>query len=76
MAETQHADRIAERLRLLESDADLAQARYANGLATFLPVLSMGTRLLDARRDLSDSRARTQTALVALYKSLGSGDYP
>jgi NodT family efflux transporter outer membrane factor (OMF) lipoprotein len=76
VAETQHADRIAERLRLSQSDADLAQARYAHGLTTFLPVLSTGTLLLDARRDLSDSRARAQTALVALYKSLGSGDYP
>ena len=76
VAETQNADRIAERLRLSQSDADLAQARYANGLTTFLPVLSASTRLLDARRDLSDSRARAQTALVAIYKSLGSGDPP
>jgi len=76
VAETQHADRIAERLRLSQSDADLAQARYANGLTTFLPVLSTNTLLLDARRDLSDSRARAQTALVAIYKSLGGGDSP
>ncbi len=74
VAETQNASRIAERVRLSQSDADLAQARYANGLTTFLPVLSTSTLLLDAQRDLSDSRARAQTALVAIYKSLGSGE--
>jgi NodT family efflux transporter outer membrane factor (OMF) lipoprotein len=74
VAETQNASRIAERVRLSQSDADLARARYANGLTTFLPVLSTGTQLLDAERDLSDSRARAQTALVAIYKSLGSGE--
>jgi outer membrane protein TolC len=36
-----------------------------------LPVLSASTTLLDAKRDLSDSHARAQTALVAVYKSLG-----
>jgi len=76
VAETQHASRIAERLRLSENDADLAQARYANGLTTLLPVLSTNTRLLDSRRDLSDSLAREQTALVAIYKSLGGGQAP
>ena len=76
VAETQHASRIAERLRLSENDADLARARYANGLTTFLPVLSTSTQLLDSRRELSDSRARAQTALVAIYKSLGSGQAP
>ena len=76
VAETQHADRIGERLRLAQSDADLAQARYANGLTTFLPVLGARTVLLDSRRDLSDSQSRVQTALAAIYKSLGSGDAP
>ena len=76
VAETQRANRIAERLRLSEDDADLAQARYASGLTTFLPVLSTSTQLLDSRRDLSDSRARTETALVAIYKALGSGQAP
>ncbi len=71
VAETQHGNRIAERLRLSESDADLAQARFASGLTTFLPVLAANTQSLDARRDLSDSRSRQQTALVAIYKSLG-----
>ena len=76
VAETQHAGRIDERLRLSENDADLAQARYANGLTTLLPVLSTRTQLLDSRRDVSDSLARAQTALVAIYKSLGSGPAP
>lgn len=74
VAETQRANRIAERLHLSQDDADLAQARFANGLTTFLPVLTANTLLLDVRRDLSDSRARVQTALAAVYKSLGSGD--
>ena len=74
VAETRHASRIAERLRLSESDAELARARYANGLTTFLPVLSTSALVLDAKRDLSDSQSRAQTALVAIYKSLGSGE--
>jgi NodT family efflux transporter outer membrane factor (OMF) lipoprotein len=74
VAETKRANQISERLRLTESNADLAQARFANGLTTFLPVLSTSAELLDARRDLSDSRSREQTALVAIYKSLGYGE--
>ncbi len=76
VVETRRTSRIAERLRLSESDADIAQARFANGLTTFLPVLSASTLSLDAKRDLSDSRARAQTALVAIYKSLGIGAAP
>ena len=76
VAETQRADRITERLRLAQGDSDLAQARFANGLTTFLPVLDAGTRLLEASRDLSDSRSRAQTALVAIYKALGIGAAP
>jgi NodT family efflux transporter outer membrane factor (OMF) lipoprotein len=76
VAETQQASRVAERVRLAGSDADLAQARFASGLTTFLPVLGANALLLDARRDLSDSRARAQTALVAIYKSLGSAEAP
>jgi NodT family efflux transporter outer membrane factor (OMF) lipoprotein len=74
VAETQYANQIMERLRLSESDANLARARFANGLTTFLPVLSANTALLDARRDLSDSRSREETTLVAIYKSLGYGE--
>jgi len=76
IAQTQQTTRIAERLRLSESDAALARARFANGLSTFLPVLNANTLVLEAERDLSDGRARTQVALVATYKSLGSGEAP
>ena len=52
-------------------DAALAQARYANGLTSYLPVLSAKATAIDTLRDLAGSRARVQTALAALYKALG-----
>ena len=74
LAEMRHSAHIAERLSLAQSDAKLAQARYANGLTTFLPVLTANTQLMDVERDVSDSRGRLQTNLVAIFKSLGSNN--
>jgi outer membrane protein TolC len=52
-------------------EAVLSQARYANGLTTYLPVLSASASLIDAQRDQAESTARTQAALASLYKTLG-----
>lgn len=73
LAETQRDERMLERVRNDEDDASLARARYANGLTTYLPVLNATTTLLAAQRDRTDSRARGETALAALYKALGDG---
>jgi outer membrane protein TolC len=71
VAETQRHARLAERVRNGADDARLAQARYAHGLTSYLPVLSTSATVIDAERDLTDSTARARTALAALYKALG-----
>ena len=73
VSETQRSVEFAERVANGRVDVGLAQARYANGLTTYMPVLSANTTLLEAQRDLTDSTARLQTALTALYKALGDG---
>lgn len=62
---------FSERLRSSAQDAQLSQARYANGLTDYLRVLSAKSALIDAQRDLVDSHSRAGTALTALYESLG-----
>jgi len=70
-AETQRQAQLTVRARSTGEDLALAQARYANGMASYLPVLAATATDLGARRDLAESRARAQTALAALFKSLG-----
>ena len=71
VAETQRDAQLLERVRDAEDDASLARARYANGLTSYMPVLSATAALLEAQRDLTESTARVHTALAALYKALG-----
>ena len=71
VVETQRDLQFAERVRGAEDEARLAQARYVDGLTSYLPVLSATATLIEARRDQSDSTARVQTTLAALYKALG-----
>lgn len=71
VAEVRRGERIGERLRLAENDAALAQAGFAHGLSNYLPVLSARSAVSDMARERSDSVARAQTALVAVFKSLG-----
>jgi outer membrane protein TolC len=54
-----------------EEEASLARTRHADGLTSYLPVLSATIAIIDAQRDLTESTARVQTALAALYKALG-----
>ncbi len=53
--------------------ADLARKRYQQGVTDFLTVLDAERRQLEAEDQLADSRTRSATALVALYKALGGG---
>ena len=74
VAETDRGTRLAERVRNGQDEAVLSQARYANGLTTYLPVLSARAGLIDVQRDQADATARTQAALASLYKVLGDDD--
>lgn len=71
ITETQRGAQLAERVRNGRDEAVLSQARYANGLTTYLPVLSASASLINAQRDQAESTARTQAALASLYKTLG-----
>ncbi|MDE2455308.1 MAG: efflux transporter outer membrane subunit, partial [Burkholderiales bacterium] len=71
VAEGRRETRLAARLAEAGQQAALARARYAQGLASYLPVLATETTQIEARRDLDLSQTRRRTALVALYKALG-----
>ena len=53
--------------------AVLARRRYEGGAADFLQVLDAERTLLDAEDRLAQSRTRTATALVAVYKAVAGG---
>ncbi|MBU6399410.1 MAG: efflux transporter outer membrane subunit [Verrucomicrobia bacterium] len=56
-----------------QTAAQLARERYDNGATDFLTVLDAERVLYAAQDQLADSRTRTATALIAVYKSLGGG---
>lgn len=53
--------------------AQLAAVRYQEGVADFLLVLDAERTQLEAEDRLAQSRADSATALVAVYKALGTG---
>jgi multidrug efflux system outer membrane protein len=53
--------------------ADLARRRFEGGVVDFLEVLDAERSRLEAEDELAQSRTRTATALVALYRSLAGG---
>jgi multidrug efflux system outer membrane protein len=54
--------------------ADLARNRFeTGGIGDFLTVLDAQRRTLEAQEELSQSRARAATLLVAIFKALGGG---
>ena len=53
--------------------AQLARIRYEGGVADFLQVLDAQRSLLDAEDRLAQSRTRTATALIAVYKAVAGG---
>ncbi len=54
----------------------LAQARYQQGVADFLSVLTAEQALLSTEQQLANSTTAVSTNLVALYKALGGGWQP
>jgi multidrug efflux system outer membrane protein len=53
--------------------SELARRRYENGgTGDFIDVLDAKRRLLDAQQALVDSRTRTVSAAIAVYKALGA----
>jgi multidrug efflux system outer membrane protein len=57
--------------------ADLARNRFeTGGIGDFLTVLDAQRRTLEAQEELSQSRSRAATLLVAIFKALGGGWEP
>ncbi|HVT36386.1 MAG TPA: efflux transporter outer membrane subunit [Nevskiaceae bacterium] len=56
-----------------DAAAQLARTRFEGGIADFLQVLDAERSRLEAQERLSQSRERTATALVAVYKSVAGG---
>lgn len=71
--------RRAELIRAVaqnERALSLAQARYQEGVADFLSVLTAEQQLLSTQQQLATSTTTVSTNLVALYKALGGGWQP
>ncbi len=64
---------LAEAVTQDHTALGLAQARYAQGIASYIEVLDAERNLLAAEQALSSSTATVSTDLVALYKALGGG---
>jgi len=58
-------------VRALRQAFNLAQARYAAGVASYLEVLDAERSLFDAEIAISEARLQQLTAAVQLYKALG-----
>ena len=71
--------RRAELIRAVaqnERALSLAQARYQEGVADFLSVLTAEQQVLSTQQQLATSTSTVSTNLVALYKALGGGWQP
>jgi len=66
-------DSLIEAVAASERAASLADARYQAGAADFLASLVAQRTVLRLQIDLADSRTRTVTSLIAVYKALGGG---
>ena len=64
---------LAEAVQASERAAELADVRYQAGATDFLTTLDAQRTVLSLQIQLAESRTRTVTALVALYKALGGG---
>jgi NodT family efflux transporter outer membrane factor (OMF) lipoprotein len=71
LAEVQHCAQLTEKVRRSEEEADLAKARVENGTTSDLPNLDAQSARSRIQRDLAQSSAQRNVALVALYKALG-----
>ena len=66
-------DALIEAVAASERAAQLADARYQAGAVDFLASLDAQRQVLSFQLQLSESRTRTVTSLIALYKALGGG---
>jgi multidrug efflux system outer membrane protein len=66
-------DSLIEAVAASERAYELAEARYQAGAADFLATLVAQRTVLRLQLDLADSRTRTVTSLIALFKALGGG---
>lgn len=72
-AERQRHEALTRRAASARQAHELARARYDGGAADFIAVLDSQRSHLLARRELSASRGRLNTAFVAVNKALGNG---
>jgi NodT family efflux transporter outer membrane factor (OMF) lipoprotein len=72
-AEQRRRDQLQQEVDASRRALELARARYAQGIATFLDVLVAERTVLAAEQQLNDSTTVVSTNLVALYKALGGG---
>ena len=71
LKEEQRRRTLAASVADLRESHRLAELRYREGIATFLDVLDAERVLYREELELAESRARTATFLIALYKALG-----
>jgi multidrug efflux system outer membrane protein len=69
----QQRDELARAEAASAAAAALARQRFEAGMTPFVDVLDAERELLSLQDALSQSRTRTLTALLALYKALGGG---
>lgn len=71
VGETGRSTALMQKVGFAKEDAKLAQARFASGMTSYLPVATVKIALLEAQRDFTEQRARLNIALTVLYKALG-----
>jgi multidrug efflux system outer membrane protein len=65
--------RLAQAAQATKKAADSTTIRFNRGIATFSEVLEAEHTQFEAEDLLVESRAKTATAMVALFKALGAG---
>jgi multidrug efflux system outer membrane protein len=66
-------DALVEAVAAAARALELAEIRYAEGAIDFLSTLDARRTLLSQSLQLAESRTRTVTSLISLYKALGGG---
>jgi len=57
----------------LREEKDLANERFYGGVTTYLEVLDSDRQLFDSELKLTQDRANSLLAVIALYRALGGG---
>ncbi|MGO4332796.1 TolC family protein, partial [Cupriavidus sp. M-11] len=72
-AEQRRRDRLTEVVSLNQRALSIAQQRYKAGAIDYLNVLNVQKQLIEAQRNLEQSRSTAATNLITLCKVLGGG---